>query len=132
MHGWGPASPGSLRTREIAGRRQSGGLRPRGCYSRGGRFSTGGCWGGALREEECAAAYAGGGGQLLPSLLPLLPQAADGWLREEELGPSGAGTPPGAVPGPARLVRPAGVGSRFSAQGRGGFVYTYSQCAALG
>jgi hypothetical protein len=91
MHGWGPASPGSLQTWEIAGRRsrwEDCGVEAATRVAAGGHREAAG--GGALREEECAAAYAGGGGQLLLPLLPLPPRAEDGWLREEELGPAGA------------------------------------------
>ena len=91
MHCWGPTSPGSLRTREIAGRQS----RWEDCgFEAATRVAAGGHWeaagGGALREEECAGAYAGGGGQLLLPLLQLLPRAEDGWLREEELCPARA------------------------------------------
>jgi hypothetical protein len=86
----GPTSPGSLRTREIAGRRsrrEDGGLKAAthgvtsGHWGRLGRSSEGGgggcCLGPEEEEEDSCCCWVEGG-----------------WLREEEPGPVGAGPPP--------------------------------------
>ncbi len=64
---------------------------------------------------------------LLP-LLPLLPGAEGGWLREEELGPVGVGPPPGWSRGAGSVWRTAGGGGRRPRQGGGVCIYIFTVC----